>query len=440
MSLRRRLILAVAAALFASFAVGTWITALQSAHMVRSELSAALRTGAGSVAAALQDIGRPPGREALRRLVGGFDGSRHLRAELVVGGTVVQGSQPAHGKLLPPAWFTVLVAPSLRPVELVVPGGTLRLVPLASNEIAERWSEARRLIGLLLLSSLLSASFCVATTAMSLRRLRPLGDALRRIEQGLPSHTLAELGPPEIAQLTASFNRMQAALARASADNRRLSVQLERLADEERAELARDLHDEVGPLLFALTAWATAAEMQQRDGDHPAAGGSLRCMREAAEGLQAAVRGMLHRLRDSAPAPVELAGSVAGLLDFWRGVRPQTVFTAEIEPELDTLGEPVRAALFRVAQEGLSNAVRHGRPSHVVVAAAVHGPVASLSVEDDGQAAAIQGTGLGLIGLEERLRALGGTLEVRREGGWRLAAVVPAQGLAAAPCQGAAAP
>ena len=179
-------------------------------------------------------------------------------------------SRPARVKIVPPGWFTSLATPGLQPVDVTVPGGLVRLVPLPGSEIGERWSEARRLIALLLLSSLLSAAFCVATMEMSLRRLRALAGAFQTIEEGRPSGPLSEAGPPEIAHLAASFNRMQAALARADAENRRLSGQLERLADEERSELARDLHDEVGPLLFALSAWATAAEMQQRNGDREA--------------------------------------------------------------------------------------------------------------------------------------------------------------------------
>ena len=430
MTLRQRLLLAVAAALLASFAAGGWIIALQSVHMVRSEVGAALRTGSGSIAATLQDMGAAPDEDALRHLVSGFDGSRHVRADLLVAGRVVGHSRPARVKIVPPGWFTSLATPGLQPVDVTVPGGLVRLVPLPGSEIGERWSEARRLIALLLLSSLLSAAFCVATMEMSLRRLRALAGAFQTIEEGRPSGPLSEAGPPEIAHLAASFNRMQAALARADAENRRLSGQLERLADEERSELARDLHDEVGPLLFALSAWATAAEMQQRNGDREAASASLQSLRSAAEALQAAMRGMLRRLRDSAPAPLPLAGSIEGLLEFWRGVRPETVFSAEIADELEAAAEPVRAVLFRVAQEGLSNAIRHGRPANVRIAASLHGPAASISVQDDGTAADAPGTGLGLIGLEERLQALGGALEVERSGGWRLTGVVPAQAAA----------
>ena len=431
--------MAVAAALFASFAAGAWITAMQSAHMVRAELSAALQTGAQAASSTLQDLGPTPDRKALRRLIAGFDGSRHVRAELVVDGMTAQHSEPASSKVVPPGWFTSLATPVVAPVSIRVPGAELRLVPVPRNEIAERWSEARRLIGLLLLSSLLSALFCLATTAVSLRRLRPLAAALQRLEQGRRGDPLAETGPPEIAGLAASFNRMQSALARAAAENRRLSAQLERLADEERAEVARDLHDEVGPLLFALTAWATAAEMQQRSGDQDAASTSLQSLHGAAEALQSAVRDMLRRLRDSAPAPLRLAGAVDGLMEFWRGVRPQTVFSADIADELEAVAEPVRAALFRVAQEGVSNAVRHGQPGRVSVAAALRADGAVLSVQDDGTADPVPGTGLGLVGLEERLQALGGTLgidpgevrpgEIRPGAGWRITGSVPAEGV-----------
>ncbi len=117
---------------------------------------------------------------------------------------------------------------------------------------------------------------------------------------------------------------------------------------------------------------------------------------------------MLRRLRDPAPAPVRLGGAVDGLIEFWRGVRPQTEFSADIPGALEALSEPVRAALFRVAQEGVSNAVRHGRPARITVAAMLRPDAAVLSVQDDGAADPAPGTGSGWSGLRNGCRPWAG--------------------------------
>jgi two-component system sensor histidine kinase UhpB len=425
MSLRQRLLLAVAAAFAASLALGVWITTLQAAYLVRVELSAALQTGARSANDALQDLAPPASIDALERLATSYDGSRHVVAELILAGRVVARSRPSQPTARPPSWFLALAAPSIGPVEVKVPGGVLRLSPQAASEIGERWSEAWWLIGILGLSSALAAVFCFVTALWSLRPLGPLAQALQQVERGRQGGPLAVRGPPEVALLAAAFNRMQAALSRAAQENRRLSLQLDQLAEEERAELARDLHDEIGPLLFAVTAWATAARLQDGKGDAAGARASLRAVEASAASLQDSVRDLLRRLRDSAPAPLDLAKSLASLLEFWRGLRPETEFAADVGSGVDTMPEPVRAALFRVAQEGISNAIRHGDPRHVRLLVRVQGQNAELVVEDDGAGGDVAHTGLGLIGLDERLRALGGALQIRGGCGWRLTARAP---------------
>jgi len=433
MSLRQRLLVAVAAALFASLALGTWITAWQMAHMVRAELSASLKSGRRSVTAALQDMAKPPAHDALVRLVAGFDGNQHIMAALHLAGQPVVSSRPGLPSQPPPAWFAALAAPHLPPVDLPVPGGTIQLSAQPDSEIGERWIEAGRLIGLLALSAALAALFCFATAAWSLRPLRPLAEALSRLERGQQADPVAAGGPPEIVHLATAFNRMQEALSRAARENHRLAAQLENLAEEERTELARDLHDDIGPLMFALTAWATAARLQEEAGDKNAARASLQSLESAAAALQSAMRDLLRRLRDSAPATTDLPAAVADLLEFWRGIQPKTCFSATIAAGTEGLSEPVRAALFRVAQEGVSNAIRHSTPSNVQIAVTMDARAVTITVQNDGAAHETVGAGLGLIGLEERLRALGGTLDIDRADGWRITGRTPIRQPQAAP-------
>ena len=451
MSLRQRLLMAVAAALLASLSLGTWVTAWQMAHMVRSELSVSLKSGLRTVTTALQDMAKPPSHDALIRLVAGFDGNQHVMAVLRMAGQPIVSSRPGQSGVTAPDWFAAIAAAHLAPVALPVPGGAIELLAVQQSEVGERWVEAGRLIGLLALSAALAALFCFSTAAWSLRPLGPLAEAFSALEKGQPAPPVLARGPPEIVHLATAFNRMQDALGRAAQENGRLLTQLETIAEEERAELARDLHDDIGPLMFALTAWATAARLQEEAGNHAACRTSLQALESAAGALQSAVRGLLGRLRESAPVTTDLPSAVADLLAFWRGIRPHTRFTASIDSRTGLLSETVRTTLFRVAQEGVSNAIRHADPGAVEVTIvlddagafndarasgdavaldheiALGNARATITVQDDGATNGPVGSGLGLIGLEERLHALGGTLVVERAAGWRLVGRAPAQ-------------
>jgi two-component system sensor histidine kinase UhpB len=100
------------------------------------------------------------------------------------------------------------------------------------------------------------------------RMLRPLDRLTRALEEVGDGRFRTRFGgrlPPELARLRDSFNRMAARLADADADNRRLNAQLLTSREEERSELARDLHDEVGPYLFAIGADAALAARRLRE-------------------------------------------------------------------------------------------------------------------------------------------------------------------------------
>jgi signal transduction histidine kinase len=117
------------------------------------------------------------------------------------------------------------------------------------------------------------------------------------------------------------------------------------------------------------------------------------------------------------------------LLDFWRRVRPQTVFSLEGGDGEPSLGQDAEEALFRVAQEGVSNAVRHGAPAHVTVSVARGPGTLSLSVADDGGGGACR-PGHGLTFMKARVTSAGGSLAiVPGQGGrhgWTVTATVPA--------------
>jgi two-component system sensor histidine kinase UhpB len=212
-----------------------------------------------------------------------------------------------------------------------------------------------------------------------------------------------------------------------AAQNRRLQAQMQTLQEEERAEVARDLHDEVGPFLFAANmAAANIRAGAERDGN-AALVTDAESLQALIGHMQRDVRALLRRLRPSPPADLGLAEAIDSLAAFWRS-RHQT----EISLDIDVAEEPEPAtaeAVYRFVQEGLANALRHGRPSRVEVSVRCEAGGLLARVSDDGAGASGdgEGGGLGLLGMRERIAALGGSLEVAAAPGrgWVVTARLP---------------
>jgi two-component system sensor histidine kinase UhpB len=421
MSLRARLVAAIVLALLLSFAAGAGLAAWQAARAVRTELAAAL-SSAGATAAADQ--------AAPARIVASFDGNRHIRAQLTnPAGQILAASHPASTGI-PPRWFQSAIAPTLAPLVLPTQAGFLTLTADATNESFERWSELREEVGLLALFFAAAVALSTLIASRALRPLTALAGGLARLGDGAQNVRVPAAGPPEVAALAHAFNTLSAALQSARAQNIRLQTQAALLAEEERAGIARDLHDEVGPLLFAISAFtATIARLTEAN-DLAGIPPHLAAIQDATQAIQSEVRDMLGRLHDVAPHSACLADLLENLAAFWRRVQPGITIQLALDPASAAITGPPSEILFRIAQESLSNAVRHGRPDQITLRVHRDGQDAILQVTDNGRLAGHSQTapeppGYGIAGMRARLAAAGGHLTLQHGAGWTVTARLP---------------
>ena len=431
MSLRARLIASIILVLLVSLGAGCASAGWNAARSVRTEMQAALAVGEQAVRHGLEDL--PGSQDALadlRQLVQAFDGDRHVRAALLDGaGRVLVASALPRPAQPAPGWFVRLVAPVLLPERLPVEteagrrAVVLEAEPL--NEVGEVWTQLRDSLAVLALCCALSAVLVSLVVSRALRPLQRVSTAFAAVGSGEYAVRLPQAGPSELAGLTQGFNAMAARLSLAEAQNRRLHEQLVTLQEEERADLARDLHDEVGPFLFTAALDAAAIEQAAATGRHAAIPERALAIREAVGHMQRHVRAMLKRLRLPSPVEVGLAPALGNIVAFWQAHRPTVAFTLEVSADEDQLDEATKAVIYRVAQEGLSNAVRHGHPGRIGVAVAPgDGGSVVVRVSDDGIGMAnVTEPGLGLAGMRERVSALGGALQVAGAPGGRGLAV-----------------
>ena len=225
--------------------------------------------------------------------------------------------------------------------------------------------------------------------------------------------------------------QLEAAMQLAMQQNRELARQLLRLQEDERSRIARELHDELAQQCVGIRVEAAGIEDEARRRELPGVAGGARAIRESVDRLQGAVRDMLTRLRPPMLDALGLEASLRALAGSW-SQRHGIACSVQVDPGCETLVDEVRVALYRVAQEALTNVARHAEASRVqlVLLPEQHGRVLLLAVDDDGLG--MPGTGhrggLGLLGMSERVAILGGSLELASSplGGLRIAARVPA--------------
>jgi two-component system sensor histidine kinase UhpB len=432
MSLRVRIVIAIALLFLTGSAVGLALAGWQADKVLREELVAAMAGGRLTVAGAVQSLPRsedPAGD--LARLVASFDGARHLRASLsgAAGDTLAVSHplpvQPA------PAWFAGLFHPDVAAERIALPGrGVIVLAPVAANDVAAVWTEFVDLVAVLAVSFAIGAVLLWLTVGRALRPLSDFSAAFERIGAGDYAAKVREVGPAELARVGRAVNVMAARLAAMQDRTHRLEQQIATLQDEERADLARDLHDEIGPHLFAVNVDAAMARRLIDEGKSAEAGRQMGAIQQSVAHMQRLVRDILGRLRPSELIDLGLAAAIGELVDFWRARHPAIVFEIDVaEDETLALTETARETLYRVVQEGLANAVRHGRPGRiqVTVGRLTDGEVFARVADDGAPTGKPEGGGFGLIGMRERVAAAKGTLSIERGHGWTVTARLTAR-------------
>lgn len=339
-----------------------------------------------------------------------------------------------------PGWFRALAErldPGGEPVrrEVSFRGRVLGTVSavLDREAAAERaWRDSGVLLGL-------AASMALGMTLLgglavghALAPARRIAAALRDL-QGSHDVRLPAFRTAEFARIAGAFNDLVERLRRTTEERSALTRRLFEVQEDERRLLARELHDEFGQCLAASGARAAALEAGAPDGRADVAE-DARAIASLNRRMQAVLRGALARLRVPDLEELGLEASLRALVGSWNLHRDgRTRFLLAMEGDLGAVAPAEALGIYRIVQECLTNAARHGAPSRVQVrvcrAPGASAPVA-VTVEDDGggdpEAVAAR-PGFGIIGMRERIAALGGRLSIgAAAGGLAISAVIPA--------------
>lgn len=419
-SLRLGLILAIAAILLSTLAVSALLTYRHAVNKLDVEMKSTLSAVQSTIRVALQDIAEPPGESRhVARLIRTYDESRHVRVELKSGdGRTLLASKLAPPSTGMPDWFFNFLAPHEETAIVQWPGqaaGGAHIVVTADprNEAGEVWGDIKLHLSTLALFCLLTLALLSGLLSYALSPLGRLLQAFERIGSGRFGETIPVSGPKEMEQLAEGFNRMTGLLAEIEDKNRKLDQQLEAVQEEERANLARDLHDEVGPLLFSVDVDATTirniaeAGGQSRIAERAAAiQGSIALVKET-------VRTILWQLRPGLLLDLGLKNALENLFASLKSRHPEV--TLKLDVTEHPLKPQIQIALLAIVREAVNNALKHGRPSHIEVVLKVQGETVECAVRNDGERLADAGVSagsLGVVSMRERARLAGGTLDI----------------------------
>ena len=302
-----------------------------------------------------------------------------------------------------------------------------------ATQIGQSWRETSRLLSIMAFAL---AGLCLAVYAALARALRPTHVIRAGLTQLAANDLSARLPSFDLAELSAIsdvFNALAQKLQAALAERNALTRKLIAVQDEERRHLARELHDEFGQSLTAIAAQAAAAT-HTAERECPPLFEECRGISRTTAGMMETLRGALVRLRPPDIEELGLTLSLESLVASWNGFeKGRTRFDIAIIGNANDLPPSVCSSLYRIAQEAITNAAKHARARRVQLRLEAGHAEIVLTVEDDGEAASASlapKAGMGLLGMQERVVSLGGTLRFERPpaGGARLVATIPNMG------------
>jgi len=338
-----------------------------------------------------------------------------------------------------PEWFSLVYervfgpdAPVTRPLTVRQPDtGAVLAAADPAAAVRQAWRQISIMVGVAAAMAIGICLLAAIAIAHALAPTQAIVDGLRRLESGDYRHRLRAFMTGEFGLIARAVNDLSERLAQTTAERVALTKRLFEVQEEERRALARDLHDEFGQCLTATVAFAAAIEAGATD--RPDLAEDARSIARVAKRMMMTLREALARLRSQDLEELGLEASLVRLVAGWNAqTAPRAVVHLDLMGDLAGAPQAISMSVYRIAQECLTNAMRHGKPTDVhlrVERSTSSEGMIMVTVEDDGggdPALVSAASGNGILGIRERIAAFGGSLSIGSAArGVRVAARIP---------------
>lgn len=312
-----------------------------------------------------------------------------------------------------PRWFRNWVAADIETEVIQVRNdgvtlGQVEVEAIPDDEAVEVWEDAQALFIVWAVATVVLLGLLAVLIGRALAPLGKLERILERLDAGDFTLRAAAVGSPDLFPIGARIDRLAVNLKNSEIERRGLSQRILGLQDAERKEIARELHDELGPCLFGLTVMADAIR------HNPAsAAEKVDNIEDIVAQMRLTNARILNALRPPTIGNLPLNDVVTDIVAEFADRFQQVDFNLSVSPlNMDT-SEAVDLTVYRILQEGLTNALRHGNATCISIQIRPMDDSSALLIRITDNGDGLQDPwieGHGLLGMRERVSALQGTL------------------------------
>ena len=320
-----------------------------------------------------------------------------------------------------PQFYADLIMPKVDPKMIVLNDGVITVTPDPSRAILDGWDELTELMISGLFALLITNIIGFFFIGRWVKPFETIREAIQALEKGNHQIRLDNLHGKEASSIGNAFNKMVGSVnetivakeekAKAEAllsSQKQFAHQLQTHIENERKDLARELHDELGQSLTAIRAIASSIDKQAKD--HPQLQQSTQLLVQAAGETYDGMLRLIPKLR---PIAIDQLGLEGALLDMFNRLKTtNSNVQFKLNVNFSKKSEDVELAIYRVAQEAINNALKHAKPSQIEVNLDETSDSIILAIKNDGQSPnQLSNTGhFGIEGMQERAHFLGGEL------------------------------
>lgn len=292
--------------------------------------------------------------------------------------------------------------------------GTIVVTLNKDVELSRAWRSLKGLMGLTITTVLAVSILVYVAISRSLKPTKRIVESLEQMRLGHLDTRVPNFGVKEWKQTAEAINQLAESQQAVIANNKKLAFKLMNVQEEEHRHIARELHDEFGQCLAAINA-VTSSINQTAKQECPEILTETDTISRTTLHMMEVLKDLLVRLRPIDIDELGLTDSLEKLFNSWNNhSNDKTHYSLAIQGNLNQLPKPLPVNIYRIIQESLTNISKHAKASKAVVELKVE-PTGMLHIyiEDDGIVESSNdfnlSSGMGLLGIKERVEALGGS-------------------------------